>query len=130
MVSIIMPVYNSEKYIEESIKSVLCQSYNDFELIIVDDCSSDGSRKIMQGMADKDDRIKVIHLEQNKGVANARNVGMENAAGEYIMFLDSDDIFFPDAVKILVDRMKKTGADMTIGNYRYRYECKLYSRGN
>ena len=76
MVSIIMPVYNSEKYIEESIKSVLCQSYNDFELIIVDDCSSDGSRKIMQGMADKDDRIKVIHLEQNKGVANARNVGM------------------------------------------------------
>ena len=124
MVSIIMPVYNSEKYIEESIKSVLCQSYNDFELIIVDDCSSDGSRKIMQGMADKDDRIKVIHLEQNKGVANARNVGMENAAGEYIMFLDSDDIFFPDAVKILVDRMKKTGADMTIGNYRYRYEYK------
>jgi len=102
-VSIIMPVYNTEKYLEEAIKSVLGQSYSNFELIIVDDGSTDNSLNIIKEMANQDERIVVISLEENKGCAVARNEGLKRARGEFITGMDSDDIMLRDAIKTRVE---------------------------
>lgn len=122
MVSVIMPVYNTEKYIRESIESVLNQSYSDLELIIVDDGSIDKSPDIIHQLAEKNKQIVSIKVNKNKGVANARNTGITEAKGEFIMCLDSDDVLMPDAVSCLVKALNSTQADMAIGNYIYRYE--------
>ena len=113
-ISIIMPVYNVEKYIEKSIESVLCQSFTDFELLLVDDCSPDNSGKICDDYAHRDSRIKVIHLTENGGVANARNTVMRLACGKYLCFLDSDDHFDNDMLKILAESVKKNPAQVVI----------------
>lgn len=119
-----MPVYNTKKYLKESIKSVLCQSYTDFELIIVDDGSTDGSKDIEEKAKSSDDRVKIICLEKNMGVANARNTGLHAAAGKYILFLDSDDVLLPEALSCMVNAADRNDADMVIGNYIYRYMQK------
>lgn len=93
--SIIIPVYNVEKYLPQCIDSVLAQSYRNFELILVDDGSPDGSPSICDRYACKDNRVKVIH-QQNSGVSTARNNGIDNAKGEWITFIDSDDWVNPD----------------------------------
>lgn len=93
LVSIITPAYNCDQYIAETIHSVLNQTYSQWEMIIVDDASTDNTVKILESYIMKDDRIKVISLKGNQGVANARNVGMRNARGRYLAFLDSDDIW-------------------------------------
>lgn len=90
LISIIIPVYNTEKYIRRCIDSVIAQSYSDWELILVDDGSTDGSGKICDEYAEKDERIRVFHKE-NGGVSSARNVGLDNANGEWVSFVDSDD---------------------------------------
>ena len=90
LISIIIPVYNVEKYLSECIDSVLCQTYEKFELILVDDGSSDNSGKVCDEYEEKDNRVRVIHKE-NGGVSSARNVGLDNSKGEYITFIDSDD---------------------------------------
>lgn len=91
LISIITPVYNCEKYIEESILSVLNQTYQRWEHIIINDSSTDSTLRIIQKYAQSDKRIKIINLEQNVGVAHARNIGIGQAAGDYIAFLDGDD---------------------------------------
>lgn len=91
LVSIITPVYNGERYIRETIISVLNQTYEHWEYIIVNDASSDGTGNILQEYANKEKRVRIVTLERNGGVANARNVGIDEASGEYIAFLDSDD---------------------------------------
>lgn len=88
LVSVIIPVYNSEKYVKETIESVLKQTYQNFEIIIVDDCSTDNSCQIIENIDDQ--RIQLIQLDKNSGVAVARNIAIENAKGQYIAFLDSD----------------------------------------
>lgn len=93
LVSIIMPAYNSEKYIENSIRSVLKQSYRNFELIIIDDCSSDHTLDIVSNFAEQDERIKFFSNPINLGVAKTRNFGVEIASGDWIAFLDSDDLW-------------------------------------
>lgn len=93
LLSVIVPNYNKGKYIKHCIKSILDQSYAFFELLIVDDCSSDDSRQIINEMKNQDPRIRIFFLPENKGVSNARNVGLQNAKGEYITFIDSDDIY-------------------------------------
>lgn len=90
MVSIIVPIYNSEKYLYDCIESLCSQSYNDIEIVLVNDGSSDSSGTICDDFAKKDSRIKVIH-KQNVGVSGARNCGIDTATGDYIMFCDSDD---------------------------------------
>lgn len=90
MVSIIVPIYNAEQYISKCIESILAQTYRDFELILVDDGSTDMCGKICDEYAKQDSRVHVIHQE-NKGVSAARNAGISLAKGEYIMFVDSDD---------------------------------------
>jgi glycosyltransferase involved in cell wall biosynthesis len=95
LISIIVPVYNVEKYLEECLDSILSQSFADFELICVDDGSTDGSPEILRKYADRDDRIKII-AQANRGSGAARNAGMEAARGDYIVFIDSDDFIEPE----------------------------------
>ncbi len=113
-ISIIMPVYNVEKYIVKSIESVLAQTFTDFELLLVDDCSPDNSGKICDEFAKADDRVKVFHLDKNGGVANARNTVMQYACGEYLCFLDSDDYFDSNMLQVLADSVKKNPAQVVI----------------
>lgn len=101
MISVIVPVYNVEKYLDECIKSVLAQSFSDFELILVDDGSTDGSGRICSRYAELDSRVRVFH-KVNKGLSSARNYGLERAGGEWVIFLDSDDLWnSKDCLKVL-----------------------------
>ncbi len=112
-VSVIIPVYNAEKVIERTVNSLLSQSYSDFEIILVDDGSKDKSGRLCDELAQKDSRVKVIHQE-NMGAAEARNTGLKNVAGEWLMFVDSDDTLVSDAMEKLVKRMSDTKADLCI----------------
>lgn len=111
LVSIIIPVYNVEKYICNCIDSVLAQDYHNIEIIIVDDGSPDNSGKIADEYAGKDNRIHVIHKE-NQGVAAARNSGFDASTGEFIIYIDSDDWISKDHVSYLMELHSKTNADM------------------
>ena len=114
--SIIVPVYNVEKYLSECIDSILCQTFTDFELILVDDGSKDESGKICDQYAEKDNRIKVIHKE-NGGQSSARNCGVEESSGKYIVFLDSDDFISEDT---FLQEIKDKSADNDVVVYGYR----------
>ena len=113
MISIIMPVYNKYDYLTKSLNSIINQTYKDFEFIIVDDGSSDGSEKICDEYAQKDSRIKVIHLK-NAGVSNARNVGLDNAKGKYLQFIDSDDYVDEDMLEKLYSKASEHDVDIVI----------------
>ena len=92
-VSIIVPVYNTEKYLSQCVESILSQTFIDFELLLIDDGSKDDSGKICDEYAAKDNRIRVFHIA-NSGVSTARNMGLDNAKGKYIAFLDADDYWY------------------------------------
>lgn len=98
MLSIIVPVYKVEKYLSECVESIINQTYSDFELLLVDDGSPDRCPEICEDYAEKDSRIRVIHKE-NGGVSSARNVGIQNASGVYVMFVDSDDYLAPQMLE-------------------------------
>lgn len=117
IVSIITPVYNSEKYLKDTIESVIMQDYENWELIIIDDSSTDNSRAIVKSYMLKDERIHLILLSENSGVANARNVGMKASRGRYIAFLDSDDLWYPDKLSQQVTFMKTHNYYFTYSNY-------------
>ena len=93
LVSIVVPVYNCEKFIRQTINTVKKQTYNNWELLLVNDCSTDRSKEIIIKELKDDDRIKLLELEKNSGAAIARNKGIENARGKYIAFLDADDLW-------------------------------------
>ena len=101
-VSVIVPLYNAEKYAKRCIESVLRQTYNNYELILIDDGSKDRTGEICDHYADIDSRIKVIH-KKNGGVSSARNKGLQEAQGEWITFLDADDWIEPNFLKIVED---------------------------
>lgn len=105
LVSVIMPSFNTEKYIAESIKSVLCQTYTNLELIIVDDCSTDRTDEVVAGF--KDDRIKYLKNEKNSGAAISRNKALNAAKGKWIAFLDSDDLWTKDKLEKQIAFMEK-----------------------
>jgi glycosyltransferase involved in cell wall biosynthesis len=108
-----MPVYNSQAYLAQAIESCLNQTVKNIELIIVDDGSTDASARITDYYAAKDERIHAIHLEQNAGRSNARNLGMKAAKGEYIFVMDSDDISLEDRVQKTLEFFKKNpGVDI------------------
>ena len=123
MISVIVPVYNVAKYLPQCLESIICQSYQDLEIIVVDDGSTDESGKICDEYALKDKRIRVYHLE-NQGLSAARNYGIAKAAGEYIAFLDSDDWIEPDMYKILFDLAEQTGADIVTCRFYQEYQNK------
>lgn len=110
--SVIMPTYNSKDSVVYSIESILSQSFKDFELIIVNDGSTDGTINTLKKYS-LDTRIKIINIE-NSGPANARNIGIENSTGKYIIFIDSDDKFKPNAFKILMSAAKKFNPELII----------------
>lgn len=111
MISIIVPVYNVEPYLRKCLDSILGQTYRDLEILIIDDGSTDGSGEICDEYAGKDDRIKVFHTE-NKGLSAARNLGLDNATGDWIGFVDSDDWIEPDMYEVLLRKAEETGADV------------------
>ena len=115
-ISVIMPVYNAQKYLEESLNSILCQTFDDFELIIIDDGSTDNSYEICERYKEKDERIIVIH-QINQGPSVARNIGIKKAIGKYIVFCDSDDILDKNALSLLYNAMEKYNADLAICGY-------------
>lgn len=116
LVSVIMPSYNTGKYIGESIKSVLNQTYGNLELIIVDDCSTDDTDKVVSGF--KDERIKYVKNEKNCGAAISRNIALKSAKGKWIAFLDSDDLWEKDKLEKQLDFMIKNGYGMSYSDYR------------
>ena len=122
LISIIIPVYNSDKYLVETLDSVLKQTYTDWELLLIDDCSTDCSREIIESYAEKDSRIQVHLLEENSGAAVARNKGMELAKGEYVAFNDSDDLWFPEKLEIQLSFMKEHDYAFTTTAYEYTDE--------
>lgn len=123
-VSVIVPVYNVAPYLREALDSAVCQSYRNLEIIIVDDGSTDGSSEICDEYR-SDPRVRVIHQE-NRGLSNARNVGLDVSSGAYIAFLDSDDAFHPDFVRKMVDEIGD--ADVAVCRFEV-HQGTLESRG-
>ncbi len=115
MISVIIPVYNVKKYIERCLDSVTAQTYKDLEIIIIDDGSTDGSGEICDTYAQNDDRIRLIH-QSNRGQSYARNAALDIAAGDYIAFVDSDDLVHPQMYEILMNIQEETSADMVIAD--------------
>lgn len=111
MISVIVPVYNVDKYLNACIDSILRQSFDDFELLLVDDGSSDSSPAICDEYASRDPRVKVFH-KANGGVSDARNTGLDHARGEYVAFIDGDDWIQPDYLEMLHDRMQSGSFDL------------------
>lgn len=110
LVSVIMPVYNAERFLEEALNSVLCQTYKNIELVLVDDCSTDKSSQIIVGMQKKYPQIQYYLQETNMGAGAARNKALELARGRYVAFLDSDDIWLPDKIERQLALMEETGS--------------------
>lgn len=117
-VSIITPSYNSSLFIEECVQSVLCQSFNDWELLIVDDCSKDNSVSLIESITKGDSRIKLIALDENVGAAEARNVAIRQAQGKYIAFLDSDDVWKSDKLEKQIAFMKSENIAFSFTSYQ------------
>lgn len=120
-VSVIIPAYNAEKYIEQCIRSVLDQTLTDFELIVVDDGSTDSTPDKVRELAGEDERVSLI-LQQNQYAGVARNNGMSHASGKYLYFLDADDYIAPNLLESMVARMVKTAADVVVCRSRHYYE--------
>lgn len=115
LVSIIMPSWNTERFISETIQSVINQTYKNWELIIVDDCSTDNTDAVVASF--KDDRIKYLHNDKNSGAALTRNKAMREARGEWIAFLDSDDLWTPDKLEKQVRFMNENGYVLSYTEY-------------
>lgn len=116
-VSVITPVYNTEEFLRETIESVLNQTYENFEYILIDDCSLDNSAEIIKEYQQSDSRINYIKLNENLGAAVARNTGLENAEGRYIAFIDSDDVWHPEKLEKQLMFMQKYGRAFTYTKY-------------
>ncbi|ABZ94447.1 Glycosyltransferase [Leptospira biflexa serovar Patoc strain 'Patoc 1 (Ames)'] len=117
-VSVIMPAYNAASYLEESVNSLLSQSYKDWELLIIDDCSKDHTLDVAKNIAKKDKRIRVIPKEKNSGSADTRNQGIELASGEYIAFLDADDLWESNFLDKMIPFMEENKSSFSFSSYR------------
>jgi len=134
-VSVVVPVYNVEKYLEACVHSILDQSIQDFEIILVDDGSTDNSGKICDALKEKNGNIRVLHKD-NAGLSHTRNTGMDMAQGDYITFIDSDDTIHPDYLRILLSLIEDYKADMSSCGFLFCnegeepcYNDNQYSKG-
>lgn len=116
-ISVVVPVYNAQDNLERCVKGLFAQTYQNLEIILVDDGSKDKSGEICDRLAQIDSRVKVIH-KQNGGVSHARNTGIEAASGEYLQFVDSDDMLSPDFCRIMARALEESGKSMVICGYR------------
>lgn len=108
-VSVIIPVYNTEAYVEQTLRSIMGQTLRDIELIVINDGSTDGSLSALERIATGDDRIQ-LYTQPNKGLSQTRNAGIDRARGEFIYFMDSDDLLEPDALERCYERASQTGS--------------------
>lgn len=122
LISVIVPVYGTEKYLRKCLDSILTQTYKNLEVIIVNDGSKDNSEKIIKEYLANDDRVKYVRHSKNRGLFQARISGAEEASGEYIAFVDSDDYVSIDWYRILVKKALETGADIVVSDWAYEYE--------
>ena len=123
-ISVIVPVYNTEQYLSRCVDSILAQTFTDFELILVNDGSNDGSGAICDEYAEKDPRVNVIHQE-NRGVSPARNMGLDHASGEYLYFVDSDDYIDPALLETVIPYMENN-SDLVAFGYSFFNESGVY----
>lgn len=121
LISVVIPVHNAEKYLDECIKSIVGQTYQNLEIILVDDCSTDASPAICDAYAGRDSRVKVLHrtVKGGEGGAKARNQGIAEAAGTVMYFMDSDDYIEPDMLEKMYDRMCQEQSDCVISSFHY-----------
>lgn len=117
LVSVIMPAYNAEKYIENSIRSVISQTYTNWELLVLDDCSTDQTAEIAEHFASVDSRIRVLHNSRNMGVARTRNNGLDLVKGQWIALLDSDDVWHDEKLQKQLHKAEESGADIIYCSY-------------
>ena len=117
LISVIMPAYNAQSYIEQAIDSVLSQSVTDLELLVIDDGSQDNTRQIVTAIAKKDHRVRLLVNEQNMGAAGTRNRGLELCRGQYVALLDSDDYYLEGMLQSMLHRAEETGADIIYCSY-------------
>ena len=120
LISVIVPIYNTEKYLVECVESLRKQTYSNIEIILVDDGSTDASIEICDEFAEKDSRVRVFH-KKNEGVAVARNFGIQQSNGQYVVIVDSDDIAVDRMIEVLYTQIKENDADIAVGNY-YIYD--------
>lgn len=125
-VSIIVPIYNAAKYLSRSIESMLNQSYDNLEIILIDDASTDNSKEIIKKYALKDSRIKPFYSEVNQGVSRSRNMGLKSVSGDYVIFIDSDDYIVKDMVKIMVEKSIKYNSDLVDSYHLIIYKNKTF----
>lgn len=124
-----MPTYNSGEIVKETINTVLAQTYSNWELIIIDDCSIDNTRSILEEVALKDSRIKCFFSQKNNGAGVSRNVGLDNASGQYIAFLDSDDLWEQEKLELQIDFMKKNKAPICHTSFSFIDEDGFCRKG-
>ena len=127
-VSVIIPSYNSGKFLNEAIESVVNQTYKNLEIIIVNDGSIDETEKIAKEWQEKDKRIRYLKHQKNRGLGAARNTGIKNSQGEYIAFLDADDIWLPQKIEIQLEKAKKENTDLIFTNW-YIWDPKNNIKG-
>ena len=113
-ISVVMPVYNVEKHLKKAVHSILDQSIQDFEIILVDDHSPDGCPSLCEKFAASDERIRVIHHEVNRGLSMARNTGLKEAKGKYIWFMDSDDYVDDGLFEMVKESLKRNPAEIVV----------------
>jgi teichuronic acid biosynthesis glycosyltransferase TuaG len=122
LVSIVVPVYNAARFMDDTIQTVLSQTYQNWEILLVDDCSSDDSVQIIQKYQKKDERIKLFKLSENSGAAIARNTGIDNAKGRYLAFLDADDLWVNNKLELQVVFMQEKNAAFSFTGYEFADE--------
>lgn len=119
LVSIVTPIFNTELYLEDCLNSVLAQTYQNWEMILVDDCSTDSSVKIAERFSEKDSRFKLLKNPVNKGSGITRNLGIDFAKGTYLCFLDSDDRWKPNKLELQTDFMRRNNYSFSFGSYEF-----------
>ncbi len=125
LVSVIIPVYNVESYLSKCIQSVLNQTYQNIEIILIDDKCTDASSKICDEFA-KNDKVQVIHQQKNLGVSYARNTGINASSGEFILFVDADDYINPNMIECLINKQKESNSDMVYCRYNIVNQNKVF----
>ncbi len=117
MVSVIMPVYNCSAFVEEAVRSVMAQTHENWELLAIDDGSTDNTYAVVQRLAEEDPRVQAIRNPHNMGVARTRNRGLDMAKGDYVAFLDGDDRWHPEKLRLQLQRMQQAGAALCYTSY-------------